>query len=418
MASDGIKAPRSKLDESLQRITQTPLGTQDGDMKFALDVGLAGGVCPGNSTTIPLLKGQTFTGACVQNAHPHVAVMLKTDQPGTLYFQFSSDGENWDSQFPTGGFRVSAGIAEFHTAVKLPRFYRTVFTNDDTADQTYLRLSTYFGSNFVPSVAPLNQIIGIDSDALSTRPTSFDDEVVIGLRSRVSHFTNFGYHPGLTAASGEQTIWAYTGGNFTPLTSASTFTIAYNNATDGLGTTGALTLYIQYVDSSGLKAEAVHTLSNTGSDVTTFSGLGINRIAVSSSGSAQINTNDITVTATTGGTVQAFVPALSGVTQQCIFYTDSNSYGVGKFLWINANKISGGSSPRITIKGYIFNRNVATRYEIFRYTIDTGVENTTYLSEPVGFRLSPTDVLYFVADTDTNNSTVGMRFSVREYKQS
>jgi len=39
------------------------------------------------------------------------------------------------------------------------------------------------------------------------------------------------------------------------------------------------------------------------------------------------------------------------------------------------------------------------------------------IEDPVGFALSPTDVLYFVADTDTNNATVNLRFSLVEYKR-
>lgn len=38
------------------------------------------------------------------------------------------------------------------------------------------------------------------------------------------------------------------------------------------------------------------------------------------------------------------------------------------------------------------------------------------ITEPVGFALSPTDVLYFVADTDTNDTVVNFRFSLNEYK--
>lgn len=250
-----------------------------------------------------------------------------------------------------------------------------------------------------------------------TRPSNFSDEVVIGRRSGVTSFTKFGYRSTLQAANGEETIWAATG-NFTPLPTggAETFTIAYNNTNDGSTANGAKILYFQYVDADGLDAVATHTLGSTGSDVTSFTGLGINRVAVALSGSSDVNVSDITITATTATTTQAFIPAGNGVTQQAVFHVDSNSDAVAKFLWINSNKLS-GSNPKVTIKGYVYNRTVDTYFEVFRYTIDTSSENTMSLSEPTGFRLSPNDVLYFVADTDQNNTVVNLRFSLFEYKR-
>lgn len=386
------------------------------DSKFAQDVAVISGLLQSanNTTTTPLSSGATYTGTGEQNNYPQVGVSLKTDNSGVLYFDFSNDGTNWDSTFPVQGFSVASGIHEFHTAVKLGRYFRCRLVNDTEA-QTYLRLYTYYGMNFVPSVAPLNQSLGLDSDAQNVRPTDFEDEVVIGRRSGVTAFAKFGYRSGLTSAGGEQTIWATTG-NFTPLTSAETFTITYNSTTDGEGTTGALSLYIQYIDANGLPAVLNHVLGSTGSDVTIITGLGINRVAVSSSGSANTNTNDISITATTATTTQSVIPALNGVSQQCVYFVGSNSNAVAKFLWINVNKTSGGGTPRVTIKGYVYNRNVATRFEVFRYTIDTNSENTMILHEPIGFALSPTDILEFVADTDTNNTIVNLRFSLNEYK--
>lgn len=368
-----------------------------------------------NSSTTPLLTGTTFTGTGEFNELPQVGVMLKSDTNSTLFFDFSNDGTNWDSTFPVQGFECIANVSEFHTAIKLGRFFRLRLVNNG-ADQTFLRLKAYFGADFVPSVAPLNQAIARDQDATIVRSTMPQDEVVQGLRVGAAPFNKFSHSRALTASAGEETIWPLPTGNFVPMLTASTFTIAYNNTTDGLGTTGALSLLIQYIDADGLFQEANHVLGNTGSDVTAFTGLGINRVAVSSSGTAQYNNNAITVTDTTGATPQAYLPALGSVTQQAIYFNDSNSVGVAKFLWINANKLSGGGSPRIEVKGYIFSRIVQTRYEIFRALIDTSSDSFIDISEPVGFRINPTDVLYWTADTDTNNAVVNIRFSVISYK--
>ena len=206
------------------------------------------------------------------------------------------------------------------------------------------------------------------------------------------------------------------GGTFTPLTSAETFTITYNNATDGDGTTGATELTFFYIDSSGLPATTAHTLGSDGSDVTAFTGLGINRVAVSASGTADVNTNTITITATTAGTNQAQIPALEGVTQQAIFFNGSNHKALMKNIYLNARKLSGGSAPRVTFKGWIYNRAVDTKFEIFRWNIDTAIENTVILNDEIGFVLNETDVLYFEGTTNTNDTAMNVRFGLNQYQ--
>lgn len=118
-----------------------------------------------------------------------------------------------------------------------------------------------------------------------------------------------------------------------------------------------------------------------------------------------------------GGTTQAVIPAGVGVTQQAIYFTASNADAVASFLYINVAKATSGGSPIVTVKAYVYNRSVYTRFEVFRTVIDTGTEQTVVLTEPVGFNLSPTDVLYWVADTNTNNATAVIRFSLREYER-
>ena len=375
----------------------------------------AGIVSSGNSSTSALGSGATFTGTWEENNYPGVMVSCQTDNDGTLYFDFSPDGTNVNT-FPTNGFKVSSGIHEFHTAVKGPRYFRVRLVNDSGA-QSYLRLYTYYGVFDNPN-APLNQSIGLDSDGISTRPSLFQDEVRIGRRSGITGWNKFGYRTNLTATNGDETVWA-TSGNFTPLTTASTFTIAYDGtaggSTDGAGTTGATALAFYYIDSSGLPAVATHTLETDGSDVTAFTGLGINRIAVSATGTNDVNASDITITATTGGTTQAFIPAGGGVTQQAIFFVGSNHTAVIKNIFLNVAKPSGGNA-KVIIKGWAYNRGVDSLFELFRTGVNTATEQTVQINDDVGFVLNATDVFYFTADTDTNAADVNIRFSLREYQ--
>lgn len=97
-----------------------------------------------NSSTTALSGAATFTGEAERNGLSDVMVSCQASADGTLYFDFSNDGDNWLT-FPVNGFQVSAGIHEFHTAVKGPRWFRVRLVNGAAA-QTYLRLYTYFGT--------------------------------------------------------------------------------------------------------------------------------------------------------------------------------------------------------------------------------------------------------------------------------
>lgn len=348
-----------------------------------------------------------------------VQVTMAADVAGDLYFDFFDDnevptgGSAPTSTFPVNGFSYNgAGFNIFHQAVKGVRYFRARFVPDDASCTTF-RINSYFLKNLDLSNAPMNQALSRVQDAIITRGVLPADEIAIGLRSGVSHFNKFAYRDVTSSSAGEQTVWA-SNTNFTPITTTSTFTIAYNNATDGSGTTGATILQISYLDSDEKLQTTIHVLGSTGSDVTSFSGLGINRVVVASSGSANSNTNDITLTATTGGSVQAIVPALGSVTQQSILHFPDNAVGIVKNIMINCNKLS-GSSPKVQFKMYAYSRIVNTQFELFRITIDTSVENTFTLVDPVGFPFSRRDIVYFTMDTDSNNTIASVRYSAHLY---
>lgn len=108
-----------------------------------------------------------FVGTGDQNPQPQVQVSLLSSNGGTEYFDFSNDGTSWD-RFPSGGFTVTAGIHEFHIAVKSKRFFRVVYENGETSATTSFRVYTYFGF-FGQGNLPLNQNIGVDADSTVVR---------------------------------------------------------------------------------------------------------------------------------------------------------------------------------------------------------------------------------------------------------
>lgn len=368
-----------------------------------------------NCSDVPLDNGQTFTGEWVDVTHvDSLIVAVATDQDGVYSVQFSTNKTDVDSTLARY-YWADGRINAPHRFTCTRTYARIVFTNDSGSNQTYFRLQTIVGTKQVLNT-PLDVAVSQDYDATIVRPTIAQDEIDRGLRQGVTNWNKFAYRDSTTAAAGEQTIWSDTT-NFVVMTTAQNFVINYNNATDGLGTTGALSLLFTYIDENELPQTATHVLGNTGQDVTSFTGLGINRVVVLSSGTANTNTNTITITdSASPGNTQAHLPAGGSVTQQAIFHVPAGHTAVAKYLLLNTNRLGGGSNPKVTFKGYVYNRGVETQYEIFRYIIDTQADTHIAIDEPIGFPLTARDVLYFVMDTDLSNTVASCRFSLNLYR--
>lgn len=364
-----------------------------------------------NSTQTPVVNGDSFEGFWDTNSFPDAFVRCKADQDGKLYVDFKYPNGDIDT-FPPSGWSVSANIAEPHTFVKASRDMRIRFLNDSGEDQSSLVCYTYYGT-FEQLSAPNNLAMTLDSDAKTVRPTIPQDEIRIGRRTGVTGWTKFAESIALTAATGDQIIWT-SSGSFVPMESASAYTITYNASTDGLGTTGATQLTFFHVDENGNPETIAHTLSNTGSDTTSFTGFGINRIAVSSTGTADVNTNAITIKDASGN-LQAHVPAGLGVTEQAIFVNGANHKAICYYIRGSAIKLT-GSNPVIEFEGWIYNRLVDSKFRVFDDFLDTAVDNHFEVDDTVGFVLNEGDTLYFTADTDTNDALARIRFSCNQYQ--
>lgn len=244
-----------------------------------------------------------------------------------------------------------------------------------------------------------------------------DEQDLILLNYSRPHFSfnKFGYRLSASAAGGDEILWASTD-TFSVMTTADTFDIAYTNTTDGAGQTGATILLIDYIDSDFNLQQSTHVLGSSGSDTTSFSGLGINRAVVVSSGSNNKNASEIKMTDTTGGGTQAVIPAAASVTQQLILHLPIGFDGVLKYVKLDTNRLSGGGTPAVVFKINIFNRLVNTTYQIRRYTIDTDIVTDITEADPVGISLSGRDVVYVTMDTDTNSTEANGSFGVNLYK--
>lgn len=116
-------------------------------------------------------------------------------------------------------------------------------------------------------------------------------------------------------------------------------------------------------------------------------------------------------------TNQAMIPAGESVTQQAIYHVQAGHQALLRRLVCNVLKISGGGSPRVTLKLWVWNPGVTNaRYLIRRIKIDTGVSNDIRRDFDPPLSLSPTDVVWVQATTDTNNTVVDAEFDLVEYR--
>jgi len=215
--------------------------------------------------------------------------------------------------------------------------------------------------------------------------------------------------------TGTPEIVAYFGGAYNPQTAvistAGTFTITYNNGTDGSAGIGARVLLITYIDENDNEVDGYHTLGSSGSDVTTFLGKGINRAVVVSFGTGYYNQNNITITATVGGSTQAMIPLQLSVTQQCLYHVPINKTLSLSFIQINVIKTAGGQLPIVNVKLYSYSRVTGGRYTVADFDIDSSLENSRVINYGVPITFTGREVVYLEASTDQNNTKVFARFS-------
>lgn len=363
-----------------------------------------------NSTTTLLTAGDIFPGEWEDaSLFPSLTVAVKTDQNGTYTVQFSPDGVNIDSTL-TRYYRTSI-IEPPHRFTITRKYIRVTFTNTSASAQTYLRLQTMFGSMGDLNI-PIDSTIAKDYDAIAVRPTKYEYETALGRRQGATTWNKWGYNNDIDI--GTETVWS-AGGTFVRINTPSTFTVVSSSANDVLTSgSGAWNIIIYYIDADRKAQTVIVPLNGVTPVVTAVTGLGINRCSVYNSGSSDVNEGTITITATTGGTTQAQMPAGEGVTQQAIFFTQADHQFLVDWLFININKTSGGGTPRVTVKAWVYSNVSTAKYLVFSDTIDSAVDNHISLNPSQPFIVGEKSILYFEATTDVNNTVVNIRFSGQE----
>jgi hypothetical protein len=243
----------------------------------------------------------------------------------------------------------------------------------------------------------------------NTKIYDFDTEVARGNVRNAATWNKWGYNNDID--TGTEEIIASWGGAWSPPTTAETIDFVSTDANDTSGGTGLNSIVIYGIDEDRTSIIEVLTLDGLTPVTTTNTYFGINRVAPFLCGSSKSNEGKITGDQTTSGIIVAEMPIGETVTQQAIFYVDAGNTFLTSSLYINVLKISGGGTPVVTIKGYVYSPVANANIQIFRTKIDTGVENSVYIEAPELFPITESSVLYFTATTDTNNTSVDLRFN-------
>ena len=367
-----------------------------------------------NSSSTPLNAGVAFTGTAEDvSAYNSLVIAVKTDQYGTYTVQFSNDGTNWDSVL-TRYYRTDQ-IEAPHRFTITRKYCRVVFTNTSASNQTYFRLQTTFGEKADLNV-PLDSVISQDYDSVSVRPSKLEYEVALGRRQGATAWNKFGYNGDVDI--GTEVVGAQ-GGTFTFLTSASTLTIVSSSVNDdgAPAGTGANSIVIYGIDANRKSQIEVVTLNGTANVVTSTTWLGINRASIYLAVSTFNNVGNITITATTGGTTQGYIPAGKGSTQQLIFFTQEGHQFLMDVVVMDAERLSGGGNdPRVQFRLWVWSAVSNAKYEIWYSLLDLSIESEHSYALPQPLVIGERSAIWVEVTTDVNNTVVSGRFAGIEFR--
>jgi hypothetical protein len=249
----------------------------------------------------------------------------------------------------------------------------------------------------------------------NTKITDFTTEVALGNVLNAETWNKWGYNDDVD--TGGEEIIASWGGVWQPPTTAETVDFVSTSANDTSGGTGLNSIVIYGIDENRESIIEVLTLNGLTPVTTVNTYFGINRVAPFLCGTNKANIGTIDGSQTTSGIMIAEMPAGETVMQQAIFYVQTGYTFLTSNLHINVIKISGsGGNPEVTIRGYVYSPVANANIQIFKTKIDTQRGNTVIIPASEFFTITENSVLYFTAETDTNNTSIDLRFSGKEIK--
>lgn len=245
-----------------------------------------------------------------------------------------------------------------------------------------------------------------------TYESTYKYRVAMGQIDGQTTWNKFGYNLDIDT-TGQEVISSF-GGTFTPLLTESVLSFVSTSANDVNGGTGCHGLVVYGIDSGRNSKIEVVFMNGTTPVVSTSLWLGVNRVSIFRAGSLLVNEGRIDITA--GAAIQAQLPAGSSTTEQLIFFTQVGHTAMIDWLYLNAQKTSGGGNPKVTFIGYVYSSVSNARYEVFRFIIDTQTESSLNLRPSQPFVVGEKSCFWVEALTDVNNTQVNGRFSLIELK--
>lgn len=190
-----------------------------------------------------------------------------------------------------------------------------------------------------------------------------------GFQTNYSMQQKFGFNDDINGTF--EDIWS-TGGNMTYLTSASTMTVT-STGNDTVGGTGARYITIEGLDGDYKEISERVELDSTTPQVTSQSFLRVQRAYVQEVGTLGQNENLISITATTGGSVQADIEAGDGQTEKT-HYTVPAGYKAYVYQWLSSG--SRGEDIELQFRFRLPNESwrIAHRVYIFENSTHESVE--------------------------------------------
>jgi hypothetical protein len=212
-----------------------------------------------------------------------------------------------------------------------------------------------------------------------------------------------------TFQSGEETIIASFGGNWDGTSiqkTASSYTIEYDQSLEGTGVSGIASIIFDYIGEDYFSGTSIHVLGNTGSDITPFTGFGINSVKIkTTNGYGYKNLADISIYDNGMSSYQALIPTGKGGTNQLIYHVPWYAKLLIENMTFNSIKLI-GDSPKIKINGYVFNRNDSTEIDIFELVMDTNISNDFNYTPEAPLVVDEKEVFYLRATSDTDNTII------------
>lgn len=392
-----------------------------------------------NSTTTPLSGSGSWSGAAEDIlAYSEVTLAMyatPSNATGTLYFEFSPDGTNWDVSIPT---TVSDPTYVLPIPLRtVARYYRARYVNDGVA-QTAFRLNTVLHRGAAKMLTRT-----AETPLIATEPVEVTKTILTG-RSPDGTYTNvtadvggalltedflrsvargdvpgyelvtkFGRNPETDTATDPEDVWNM-GGLYTgfPVSTSETVNVVSDSVLDTSAGTGARTVVIVGLDASwNVQSE---TITMNGVVPVTSSGTyrRVNRAFVATAGSGAGNAGTITIRHTTTttnvfGTIGLINGTALNQTLLALFTVPA-----GKTGWIMeyaANMaIASGAAGAATV-------SLRTRESgaVFRARRVHEITNalSVSVSLPGGLECSAqTDVIWRIDEVSDNNTKVTAQF--------